>query len=299
MSSGFVARRGLLLLVLFAFSGLWQPVVAEPLAKASVDLNYSDNPALAEAEEAAGEFILGAQASLGTRVALGNRTMLVVGIDLEGAHHTAFDLLDEVGAGVSLALRGKLGLGLRAPWWQASTGLMAQDYRFDGRDGLRYRAGLSGGFRLTEHLALELGYRFVRRRADQVTDLPEEVADYHLYGNAFDGDGHSLSVFATAELSPRIALRAGYSHRHGDITSTGPDDDEIAEIATAVTTDPVFGAGREAYRLEADSDIFSAAASMAIDDQLAVSITIEHSDSDGGGYSYANNIAGLGLHFQY
>jgi hypothetical protein len=99
--------------------------------------------ALAAAGPAAG--IYGARVSGGWYQQLTDRIGLSATADVAGEHHAQFTGLDYAGLGGSLALRGKLGLGLNAPWWRLGGNLMARDYDFDLRDGqdLRVRHGRS------------------------------------------------------------------------------------------------------------------------------------------------------------
>lgn len=62
----------------------------------------------------------------------------------------------------------------------------------------------------------------------------------------------SLSLSADYTLSSSWLLSLGYIYRDGDVASTAVPNDRIVAAAAAITDDPAFGAGRFAYRLDAE-----------------------------------------------
>ena len=114
---------------------------ADWMLDASAQANYNNNPAFAiEAEQIEGEVSLATDVAAGQSYQLTDRLALSLTANLAGEYHAQFSGLDNVGAGASAALGGKLGLGLDAPWWRVSGGAMFRDYDFSPRDGMRYFA---------------------------------------------------------------------------------------------------------------------------------------------------------------
>lgn len=273
----------------------------DPVLDATLETRHDDNLPFAVAPaDVESDTALAARAAGGLYFQLSDSIGLTTTVDLRGEHYFEFEGLDHVAAGLSAALRGKLGLGAEAPWWRLSAGFSAVDYDFDPRDGLEYRAGVRAGRRLGERLAVEIGYDFERRRAHAVRDIPFVVTVFGLGGAAFDGDVHAFSFVATYDWSERLALQAGYARRMGDVCATTRIDPEILEYSTAVTPDPVFGFDRYAYRLDVDTDVFTARMSYALSDHLALSASYERRDAhSSGSIAYSSNVGGLALLYRY
>ena len=267
----------------------------------SLDSSYDSNPALAETDaDIEGEMSVGARVSGGWYQQLTDRIGLSATADLAGEHHAQFTGLDYVGLGGSIALRGKLGLGLNAPWWRLGGNLMARDYDFDLRDGLHYGASASVGQRIGERLSVEVKYAYDGRRSDKTVDVPIAVQLFGIGGGAFDIDGHTVSVGATYDLTQRFAVSARYSHRWGLICSSTRVDLDVLLESTAVNYDPVFGVDRVAYTGPAETDFYTINFSYALTDHASLNAGYEYRDAVfADEYVYDGHVARFSVRYSF
>ncbi len=291
------------MLVVYLMESLFCSVVhaAEWTLDASTQVRFENNPAFAmEADEIDAESVFAGHVAAGQSYQLTNRVALSLAANLEGAHHDQFAGLDNLGAGASAALGGKLGLGLDAPWWQVRGGAMFHDYDFDPRDGMRYFASAAIGRRWGERLSTQIGYQFDATRSSDVVDIPRAVTVFGLYGDAFNLTGNALTVQASYDLSPRWTFQTGYARRYGTVCSSTQPDLELLEYASAVASDPVFGGDRKAYRISAPSNFFNVLLNYALGERAALEVAWEHRDASSGDYlSYSNNVTRLALRYSY
>ncbi len=274
---------------------------ADWMLDASARANYNNNPAFAiEADQIEGEVSLATDVAAGQSYQLTDRLALSLTANLAGEYHAQFSGLDNVGAGASAALGGKLGLGLDAPWWRVSGGAMFRDYDFSPRDGMRYFASAAIGRRWGERLSTQIGYQFDATRSSDVVDIPRAVTVFGLYGDAFNLTGNAIAVQASYDISPRWTFQTGYARRYGTVCSSTRIDRDVLLASSAVARDPVFGVDRVAYRVNAPSNFFNVLLNYALADQVAMEVTWEHRDATTGDYiAYSNNVTRLVLHYSY
>lgn len=274
---------------------------ADWMLDASAQANYNNNPAFAiEADQIEGEVSLATDVAAGQSYQLTDRLALSLTANLAGEYHAQFSGLDNVGAGASAALGGKLGLGLDAPWWRVSGGAIFRDYDFAPRDGMRYFASAAIGRRWGERLSTQIGYQFDATRSSDVVDIPRAVTVFGLYGDAFNLTGNALTVQASYDLSPRWTFQTGYARRYGTLCSSTQPDLELLEYASAVASDPVFGGDRKAYRISAPSNFFNVLLNYALGERAALEVAWEHRAASSGDYlSYSNNVTRFALRYSY
>ncbi len=291
--------RGATMSLLLAF--------ATPLAHAalfvdgSLESAYDSNPALAETDaDIEGEMSVGARVSGGWYQQLTDRIGLSATADVAGEHHAQFTGLDYVGIGGSVSLRGKLGLGINAPWWRVGGNLMARDYDFDLRDGLHYGASASVGKRIGERLSVELKYAYDGRRSDKTEDVPIVVQLFGIGGGAFDLNGNTVSVGATYDLTGKLAVSARYSHRWGLVCSSTRIYLPALLASTAVNYDPVFGVDRVAYTGPAETDFYNINFSYALSEYASLNAGYEYRDAlFAEEYRYDGHVARFSLRYSF
>ena len=267
----------------------------------SVALQYNDNLPNASLDQdikddTAFEFSL----SPGYHSQLSGYTGLTVSADLGVTRQLDYNGLDNIAAGVNAGLRRKFGLGLYAPWARISGSARYHGYDDGQRDGWLFTASVDGGKLLTDRLSIQLGYRYESRRTNESVHIPALVANFGIRGDAFDTDAHNLSLNGMYQINQRLSLVLGYTFRTGEITSTTLRNNEIFEASDAISVDPVYGPDRFAYRISADTNIFSAGVSLAITNRMSFNVSYAYRDSDAyEDLSYSNNLVRVALLYNY
>lgn len=277
------------------------PTHAAWFADGTLESSYDSNPALAETPaDIEGEMSVGARVSGGWYQQLTDRIGLSATADVAGEHHAQFTGLDYVGIGGSVSLRGKLGLGVDAPWWKLGGNLMARDYDFDLRDGLHYGASASVGKRIGERLSVDIKYAYDGRRSDEAVDVPIVVQLFGIGGGAFDLDGDTVSFGATYDFTERFAVSARYSHRWGLVCSSTRIYLPALLASTAVNFDPVFGVDRVAYTGPAETDFYNVNFSYALSEHASLNAGYEYRDAlFGGQFSYDGHVGRVSLRYSF
>ena len=277
------------------------PTQAAWFADGTLESSYDSNPALAEtAADIEGEMAVGARVSGGWYQQLTDRIGLSATADVAGEHHAQFTGLDYVGIGGSVSLRGKLGLGVDAPWWKLGGNLMARDYDFDLRDGLHYGASASVGKRIVERLSVDIKYAYDGRRSDETVDVPIVVQQFGIGGGAFDFDGDTFSLGATYDFTQRFAVSARYAHRWGLVCSSTRRNRAALLLSTAVNVDPVFGVDRVAYTGPAETDFYTINFSYALGDHASLNAGYEYRDAlFAEEFSYDGHVARVSVRYSF
>ena len=231
---------------------------------------------------------------------LSGYSRLSITADLDVIRQFDYQGLDSIAAGVTGALRRKFGLGPHAPWMRISGSAGHLDFKDNQRDGWSYSAVVEAGKLLTQRLSVMGSYRYERRRADDSEDIPFLVNNFGIRGDAFDTDAHNLGINGQYEINSRLSLILGYTCRTGSITATTLRNNEIFAASDAISADPVFGPDRFAYRIEADTSIFTVGLSMAVNDSMSVNFNYTYQDSDAyEDLAYSNNLVRLDLLYSY
>ncbi|MBI2994550.1 MAG: hypothetical protein HYY48_10305 [Gammaproteobacteria bacterium] len=231
---------------------------------------------------------------------LTDRVGLALSARLGGTKVFDFDGLDNVSAGGAAALRVKLGVGAQAPWVRASVTIVHDDYDHALRDAWRRTASVSAGLRVGERWSWQLGYFHEHRRADHIEDIPFLVDFFGIGGEAWDIDAHNVTASGIFDINGNWSLLFGFTRRMGEVTSTTRIGPEIFEASDAIAPDEVFGADRFAYRIDADTNIFSIGLSRAVGDHVSINVGYEYQDSDAyEELNYANHIGHVSLQFSY
>lgn len=265
-----------------------------------LESEYDDNvPRAISGRDVAGDFSVNAEVAPGTYFQLTDRLGFTLAAPLSGSLFADFDGLNNVSAGLSAALRAKLGLGPEALWIRAAAGASWYDFDHALRDSWRYRAALNAGRWIGTRWQLQIGYAFDRRRATEVEDIPFLVTNFGIPGDAFDGDAHTLSLAATYTITPRLAGVLGYARRMGDVTATTRRDFEVFEYSDAIAADPVFGPDRVAYRVDVDTDVYTAGLSYALGQRGSLNLGYEVQHGTTHDIAYDNHIVRIGLLYSY
>ena len=285
------------LLVIF----LPAPLSAEWFYDASADVTYNDNLSNAPwSRDIEDDTSVEGELSLGYYRQETDYVSVSVAAVLQGVRQMDFTGLDHVSAGISASLRGKAGLGADAPWVKMSGTVMRDEYRNDPRDGWYYNLSVAAGKRFGNRWDTHLVFACEQSQADQVVDVPFLVTNFGIHGDAFSTHSCSLTAGGVFTMTDRLALLFDYTRRRGTVTSTTSPDLEILEYSDAATLDTAFGANRVAYRVDADTDIFSAGLSWALGDRASLNANFIRRDSQvNEDISYGNNIFSIGILYAY
>ena len=215
----------------------------------------------------------------GQRVQFTRDVSLTATAEFRGEAYRHITGMDNVSAGVTLALRRKLGLGAAAPWIRLDASATRLVYEVDVRDGWLYRSSIAAGQRFAQHWELAARYGFEARTGDHGTAVVRGIP-----GDAFDLRNQSAAFDVRYSPSDTTLLFAAYGWRYGDVVSTSAPSRKIFGASSAITRDRAFGNDTFAYRLDGVSHLFSAGVSQAIGSSTAVSLSyqyqITHADAD-------------------
>lgn len=276
-------------------------VYAEWLLDTSVALQYNDNLANASLDQdikrdTSFEFSL----IPAYHAQLSGYTGLTLAADLDVIKQLDYSGLDHFSTGVKADIRRKFGLGRLAPWASIGAAVRYLDYDDGQRDGWTYSFSINAGKLLTDRFTLQGGYRYERRRTDQSLDIPDLVKAFGIGGEAFDTDGHHLEITGLYQINERLSLVLGYTFRTGTITSTTLRNNEIFEASDAIAADPVYGPDRFAYRITADTNIYSAGLSLAINNRMSFNVSYAYQNSDAyEDLAYNNNLVRVDLLYNF
>ncbi len=198
-----------------------------------------------------------------------------------------YDAFNEIGAGASLDLRHRFGLGRQAPWIsleeRAGYGGFHESARSSWDESLRLR----GGITISERIALEAGYRFQNLAA------PDDF---------FDQAGHSGNARVTVDLTSSLQIALSYTYRDGDVISYAvpprPDILLLASESRPVTTfgtNPLY----TAYRLRGQTHAVSVSAGYAVRKDLSVLVAYEYATTSHDPLRYENHSVEVKIAFAY
>lgn len=280
-----VARLSALSMAL-AFCGLAPLSFADWVRDFKLDGLFNDNVSRANRDaDVRDDFALAASARLGRFDQLTDDLRLTVSADFEGQLWEQYGDFDQLSAGGTAALRYRFGLGAMAPFARIEGGVRYANFRQNLQDGIRWRAAVTAGKRLTEKLELQAAYFFDEADASERT---------------FDQRGHSFSVRAAFDVTRSTQLTAGYTLRGGEVISYAvkPRPDLVA-LANAEIEVDTFGFPFMAYNLDATSHTFSVGATQAFTSMLGGRLRYEHQITSRDHITYKNNvvIAGLAISF--
>lgn len=204
-----------------------------------------------------------------------------------------FDGMDSLALGVSGSFRKKFGLGVFAPSLRALVSVQRLDFDTANRDGWLILGELRWMRRLSERWDVEAAVSYEVRSADQSTIATDggpgpgpgpEPGDETKPGDVFDQERVGASVLGNVALGGAWLLSVGYGYLDGETDSNALPNDPIIAAAEAITDDPVFGAGRVAYRLEAAIHTLSLDLTRGLteDSSLALGLQVQEIRADGG-----------------
>jgi hypothetical protein len=222
----------------------------------------------------------------GQRMQLTRDLSLTATAELRGEAYRHVTSMNNVSAGVALALRRKLGVGAAVPWIRLDASAVRLDYEVDVRDSWLYRASIAAGQRFADQWELQVRYGIEARSGDHDTAAVRGIP-----GDAFDLRNHGAVLDVRYSPGETTVLFAAYGWRQGDVVSTSTPSRKIFSASSAITHDPAFGTDTFAYRLDGTSHLFSAGVSHAIGASTALSLSYQHQITHADGHNrYIKNV---------
>jgi hypothetical protein len=146
-------------------------------------------------------------------------------------------------------------------------------------------ASASVGKSFSDQVTASINYGYTSTSADNDT---------------FDTELHSIGVNGDYLLTEDWLLFASYTRYSGDIVATTRPNTYIIQQSDAIVSDPAYGPGRYAYRLDADTDVIKVGANYYLSENSSVELVYMRRDSDIGQYTdYSSNIYTLNYLFGF
>lgn len=262
-----------------------------------VELRYDDNVTRAQLDrDIKFDTALLVTTASASRYRFTDNSDVSLTLALSGAAYRRYGGLDNLNAGVALAYHWKSGLGPYVPELHVSATATRLEFRDAARDGWLYAGEVGIAKRLSDRAGLQMAYQVEQRRSDTIAAriVPAIAAD------VFDLASRSLRFSGDYSLSADYVLAGAYSLRDGDIVSTTLRNLPIFLASNAIAMDPVFGAGRVAYKMKARTRGLSLGLSRLIGRQASLTLGYEHLDSRAErSISYRSNVVHLIYLYQY
>ena len=269
---------------------------------AGVTYSYDDNLSNGQlAGDIKGDHLLDLELSGGRYYQLAPSLGLIISAKLKATHYDSYGDLNSTSLGASASLRKKFGLGPMAPMVNASIDISHLDVQHDPRDRWIYKAGLGIRKRLNPRLDLSVNYEHLETAPDHGgEDIPFLVNNFGIDGDVFDIRRDSLTAALVFSVTERLSAYGSYSRQQGTIVASTLPDPALVSIYDKAMFDPVFGPGVVAYAIEADTDIFGAGLSWALNNHSSLNLGYERRDSEGDlNFTYANNILRASLLYAF
>ncbi len=227
--------------------------------------------------------------SLGRYNQLTDSARLRATVDLEFGQYNNFKLLNYSRAGITLAIRQKIGFGSYAPWLRPHLSAGYMDVSSDNRDSYLYEAGLHAGKQLISGLDGRVGYVYNLR------DGKAEV---------FDQRSYTISIETGYIFTNRILLTAGYFYRDGDFDSayTYYNASKVydGEYVKHKIADNTFGENFYIYRAVGKTNTISLIASYSVlNNHGSLNIGYQRQDGKADTLDYSNSIVSVSFIYSF
>lgn len=276
-------------------------VSAEWFLDTGVEYTFDDNlPRAKIGVDIESDHMVELDASAGWYQQLTDKLGATLSADISAEQFARFDDLSNMSYDLSASLNQKLGLGVNVPRVRLAGFFGYHNFRHDPRDGWHYGFSGSVSKRVTERLDLTLAADYEKRWSDDVFTIPIVLQRFGQRGDAWDTEAYGVSLTGTLSITERLSAYASYKRRDGDVVSSTQRDFVAIVVSDATAFDRVFGDDKVAYRLEANTDIFSFGLSWAIGGHASVGAGYQRIEADGRGPNdYSNDIASINLLYVY
>lgn len=225
-------------------------------------------------------------------------TGLTVDVSLAREQFRRYSGLSNTRASLGGTLSHKFGLGERVPVVSIGASIERSTHNLSLRNNWLYAMQIGVQQRISDSLLLRLGISRQLQHGDY--NRPRPAPAPPMPGDVWNLDntvGGATIEWDTGEAS---WLSAAVQYRHGDTVSSVKPSPRFLVQSTAVTVDPTFGAGEVAYRLDADTRLFSLDWNLAVSGSATIFVGAERQLSRGGtDLSYRTGIIRAGLIVSY
>jgi hypothetical protein len=203
-------------------------------------------------------------ATAGYRQELNDYSGIVAKVGIETDAHKNFGDLNSLTLMGSLAYVFQPIRSFSAPWFAVSTEMRRRQHAdSDIRDGTIATLAFTTGTQVTDRISAQARFELLDRDADQ--------------GRAFEMGQRIISTAIDFRATDRITIYTKYAYLDGDLVTTAPRNPKFRSAFRAVDPDPVFGAGRLAWRLDGRAHSFHLGGKYALAERTALDVGLRYS----------------------
>lgn len=179
--------------------------------------------------------------------------------------------LSHSGAGLQLNAKNKFGIGPYAPIVNLGMSLERHAFRDTERNALWHQIELKVSKRLSEHIQVWASAAIEKNHADH-----QERVEYYVPGTTFETSNRVYKLNLDFAQSTSSIWNIAYAMRRGDVlVTTKADLAYNYAIARAIRPDNSFGADRDIYRLDGNTQTVSAGFTHSIDTHWSVNVNLQ------------------------
>lgn len=293
--------RALHLIVLLPLSLGSLPLNAQWFGGSALELRSNNNLSRSPLTTYAMEDVAAlASVDGGRHLQTGDYTGLTLAAALSREQFRRYSSLSQTRVNVAATLEHKFGVGDRAPLLQLGASIERAVFNASQRNHwlhtvrLGYRQRLTDSMQFSAAIAHEKQHGDFDRLRRTLPPAPQ------LPGDVWNLEALLASAAIEWDTGPASWLTASLQYRDGETAASIPPHPSILLQSTAVTSDPVFGSGFVAYRIDASSRQLSLDWNLALSDAATAYIGVERQLTRGGAsLRYQAGIIRTGVVFSY
>ncbi len=203
----------------------------------------------------------------GYRQQIGDNSGVVVKGGIENDLHATYGSLNSITLMGSLAYVVQPNRSFSAPWFAVSTDLRWRHHEAsDIRDGTIATLAFTAGKQFTDTVSAQVRFELLDREGKKA--------------RSFDLNQRIISAVADYRVDNRLTAYAKYQYLDGGLVTTSPPNPKFKNVNRAFAPDPVFGAGRMAWRLNGSVHSFRIGGKYTLADRTALDVGVTYSHAD-------------------
>ncbi|MEY3660051.1 MAG: hypothetical protein RLZZ169_876 [Pseudomonadota bacterium] len=277
------------------------PALAQWFLGSSAELRSNDNVTRSPvAENVEGDTTLLGSVEGGLHLQPGIYTGLTLSAGVTREQFRRFTGLSQTRGLLGATLDHKFGVGERAPRLRLGATIERADFNANTRNLWLHGIRLSYSQRLTDSLQFTAAIAHENQQGDNDRLRIAVPPARQLPGDTWNQEALVASTALEWATGPSSWLTATLQFRHGETAASITPRPTILRQATAVTNDPLFGVGKVAYRLDANTRQFALDWNLAVTEEATVYVGAERQLTRGGiSLSYQVNVIRAGMVFSY
>jgi hypothetical protein len=277
------------------------PAFAQWYFGSSTELRSNDNVTRSPvAENIEADTVLLGSVEGGLHLQPGVYTGLTLSAGVTREQFRRFAGLSQTRGLLGAALDRKLGVGERAPRLRLGATIERADFNSNTRNLWLHSVRLSYSQRLSDSLLLTAAITHENQQGDNDRLRIAVPPARQLPGDTWNQEALVASTALEWATGPASWLTATLQFRHGETAASTTPRLTILRQATAVTNDPLIGAGKVAYRLDANTRQFALDWNLALTDAATAYFGAERQLTRGGvSLSYQVDVIRAGIVFSY